>query len=469
MSSTDGNRFLEAVRVQDPATCIAKLQSTGLAIIQNCMRFNTDTKFLNKDAAWTFKYLQEPCLLTICGGELLHNILLKIVDPPILWDSFVRAFREDKLEPQAQQAFAWLLLKLVSLPGEKAARYTQLAQEEALQKRLLNSPEVDVRNLGQRIKHILSTMDTQATFDGDGGPGGRHDNDFADFRKITIMPTADELQAEEKPFMRQASAMEDAKDEDRLGIHLDNQFRLLREDMVGEMRDELQIALGIKKGRHHRGLVIDGFKVLAIECDPVRQQPWGLTLECLRDLPQLSKHQTAAQRVKFVTKNKNFMKHNSQTCLIIDDEVVAFPCIHRDEKLLVSIPPILLLQFSSNQNTRKLFLKLKTGINIKLVQISTAVFAYEPILLRLQAIKEVELCEELLSWKQGATVQPPSFVPDACVQKIESDQSQDLRGLLDIKQSMEIKLDASQSASLLAALTQRVSLIQGPPGKLIGA
>jgi hypothetical protein len=32
-------------------------------------------------------------------------------------------------------------------------------------------------------------------------------------------------------------------------VHLDSQFRLLREDMLGELRNGLQVALGKKKGR----------------------------------------------------------------------------------------------------------------------------------------------------------------------------------------------------------------------------
>jgi len=462
----DGDLFLESITAQqDPAACIQRLIADGLHILQACMRFKTDPAFLNGRADLVLKYLQNPTLKTICGGDLLHQVVFKIVNPPIFWDCFVRAFKDDKLEAQAQQSFAWLLVELVSLPKEKAAQYNELAQEAAIQKRLLESPHHEVRTLGHRIKHIVSTMTAQPTFDGYGGPGGRHDNDSANFREITIMPTADELRSEQKPFMRTARAMEEAvEDDERLAIHLDNQFRLLREDMVGEMREELQIALGIKK-KNHRGMVLEGFTVLGIECNPARQQPWGMRLRCMKDLPQLSKHKGEPKRKKFIIASKNFLKHNSQTCLIVDGEIVAFPCINRNEDLLAAIPPILLLQFPGNQNTSNAFLKLKAGSNIKLVQIDTAVFAYEPILLRLQGIREMGLGDELLSWTEGSDVQPPSSIPDARIGEIENNPTQDLRGLLNIKKSKQIILDKSQCASLLMALKQRVSLIQGPPGK----
>lgn len=37
--------------------------------------------------------------------------------------------------------------------------------------------------------------------------------------------------------------------ETRIAAHLENQFRLLREDMLSELRDDIQIARGQKKGR----------------------------------------------------------------------------------------------------------------------------------------------------------------------------------------------------------------------------
>jgi hypothetical protein len=73
--------------------------------------------------------------------------------------SFVRVFREGGLEEQALQAFAWLLLELITLPDEKAA-CLQLASEDRVQKAFLDSPVVEIRTLGHRIKHVVSTVST---------------------------------------------------------------------------------------------------------------------------------------------------------------------------------------------------------------------------------------------------------------------------------------------------------------------
>jgi hypothetical protein len=130
---------------------------------------------------------------------------------------------------------------------------------------LLTSSQLDTRTFGSKIKHIIAACSPGAAVDNDEvGPGGRHDNDFVNFREITILPTADEIASNEPAFLHPSAQLEDPDPEDtRMAMYLDNQFRLLREDMLYEMREELEIALGEKKGQH-RGLVLDGFNFLDI-------------------------------------------------------------------------------------------------------------------------------------------------------------------------------------------------------------
>ena len=40
--------------------------------------------------------------------------------------------------------------------------------------------------------------------------------------------------------------------EKRVAVHLDNQFRLLREDMLAELRNDLQISLKKKQGKRRK-------------------------------------------------------------------------------------------------------------------------------------------------------------------------------------------------------------------------
>jgi hypothetical protein len=93
------------------------------------MRFDIKLDFLNGSATALLKYLQAPVLKTIAGGDPLTQVVLKIVDPPIFWAAFSQAFKEGLLNENAQLSFAWLLLQLISLPGDAAGPYRDFAQD----------------------------------------------------------------------------------------------------------------------------------------------------------------------------------------------------------------------------------------------------------------------------------------------------------------------------------------------------
>lgn len=466
-TSQNGNLFIEAVCAQpDHATCINKLVTSpkGLSSLQACMRFNTSTTFFNGSATLLFKYIQVPTLKSISGGDLLSQVVLHIVEPPIFWKPFLQAYKDDGLTDDAQHSFGWLLLELISLPGDKALAYYSTAQDPLIQTRLLNSAQFAIRTVGQKIKHVLSSLISPCA--NEDGPGGRHDNDFPDFRQISILPTADELASEEPPFLRIAQAIEDPENQDsRLAIHLDNQYRLLREDMLGEIREELQIALGQKKGRH-RGLVMDGFTPVGISCGTnTRRYAWGMQLESHVSFNKLFKAKVEAKdRKAYLTANRNVFKHQSLACLILDGEVAAFPAIYRDEDLLAKNSPIVVLQFASEPSTSKTILKLRVVQNIRLVQIDTAVFSFEPVLQRLKEIKTMPLSDELLHWNPACSIHQPPSPPQRIIRSINDNPSQSLQDLLDTR--TPINLDPSQRESLLMGLTQNLSLIQGPPGNV---
>jgi len=136
---------------------------------------------------------------------------------------------------------------------------------------------------------------------------------------------------------------------------------------------------------------------------------------------------------------------------------------NRNADLLAEQPPIVILQFPSEAGTANALLRLKTVKSISLVQIDTAVFAFAPVLRRLQEAKELPLLDELLSSSPPTSPPQASSRPLDVVGKIKADPLGDLKHLL--KTASSVRLNASQIASLLSGLTQSVSLIQGPPGK----
>jgi len=457
--------FLEAVCAQsDPAECINRLiaSKSGLISIQAAMRFDTSTAFFNGPATTLFKYLQAPELTAISRGDFLIRVVLNIVHPPIFWSAFIQAFRGGQLHENAQQSFAWLLLQLILLRGETATPYRELAQDPAILNVLLGSSHFETRTTASKIKHILATFGPGAPIDGDYGPGGRHDNDFADFRAISMLPTADEIASSQPPFLRASAQLDAPETEDtRQATYLDNQFRLLREDMLYEMREELHIALGKKKG-NHRGLVVEGFDLLDIHLGKGDKNcKWGITLQCHNDLWHFKKVKPK-DRKAYLVDNRKILKHQSLACLLVDDEIVAFATVNRDEDLLAKIPPVVVLQLEGEASITRALVNIKTGKNVKLVQIDTAVFSYEPVLKALQDAQTVPLSSELLFWNDNCIIGRPSSQPTRVIQAITADPRGDLQALLGTPRS--IILDKSQAASLLAGLTQNVSLIQGPPG-----
>lgn len=102
---------------------------------------------------------------------------------------------------------------------------------------------------------------------------------------------------------------------------------------------------------------------------------------------------------------------------------------------------------------------------MKLVQIDTAVYSYEPVLQRLQEIKTIELGDELLCWEESDPINSPREPPTRVIREIEyAGPGRDLQPILQTA-GKEVKLDPAQTTSLLMGLNQRVSLIQGPPGE----
>ncbi|KAH7098469.1 P-loop containing nucleoside triphosphate hydrolase protein, partial [Auriculariales sp. MPI-PUGE-AT-0066] len=283
--------------------------------------------------------------------------------------------------------------------------------------RLRFEPEAAVL---EQFRRLLSTK------------SGRHDNDFVDFKEIAILPTADEIACAKPAHLLTALALGDVPKDQRPEMVLDNQFRLLREDMIHELREALQNHAKSKekggKGKSPLGFEIAGLKLHGVSGSS------GSASNGYQDrLTRFLQGCQAEDRLQFLKDNKGIIKHRSLACLAVDDKAIAFGEINRNEDLLACKLPIVVLQVSGETNTVDVLSKLKKGRPVKLIQVDTAVFAYEPVLTVLQRMSRPELSPELFLWDNDP-LQAPQSMPDPF------------------------------SNSLLAALSQRVSLIQGPPG-----
>ncbi|KAI6120180.1 P-loop containing nucleoside triphosphate hydrolase protein [Pisolithus croceorrhizus] len=450
--SKDCHLFLQGLCEQgDPAKCANDIVANppGLPAVQQAMRSDLRPNFLNGLASDVLEFL----LRAEMGGDVLNKVIVNIVDPPIFWNEFHMAFENGTLNERAQRVFVKVLSYLLQMPNRDTTAYRQLAGRPSILDKITNSSQEEVRSEGYLIKHILSTAKkpSTSTADPDFVPGGRHDNDFPDFRDIAILPTADELTSTKKPALRPASLLEDPDGkETRVADYLDNTFRLLRDDMMHELKEDIDIALKKKQGEN-RGLVIDGIKVVDIYTGPdSRRIHWGLKLQC------------GSSSSSTDHRGSRMLRHQSLACLIGDGAIMSLGTIHRDEDLLAKKPPIIVFQIEGQISLSKALLHLKKAKQLRLIQIDCAVFAFEPVLKALQRMPVLPLSEEILFWEGGKQIASPPVVVTEITGPLSRYPSMDLKSLLQTPNS--ITLDDSQVFSLLTGLQQRLSLIQGPPG-----
>ena len=467
-NTNDAKLFLEAVcDQQDRSACVEKLVAApqGLQALKMSLRSEVSSAFINQSSASLLRYIADDNVRQLCNGQLLRDILAAVLEPPTFWNALKRCYDERTLSASGIHAFACLLLELLSSPLAIVQLNVFDVAEKALGAGgLLDSSSNNTRSLAYKIQDAVRCKVSGSAALGTTKPGGRHDNDFEDFRKIAIFPTTDEFSAKEQPFYLQSNVVFESEPEKRTAVHLDNQFRLLREDMLGELRNDLRIAGGNKQGRRVsvqlKSLVFHG-----VDCGTTQKRKQAsIALRCYQGLPKLS-GMTREQRKKYYADNRTFLKHMSLGCLLCSNEIVAFGTVDRNEDLLAEDPPIILLQVFGNSAFVKTLISLKTvhQQQFEFVQVDTPFFAYEPVLKCLQEKTSLPLANELLGLIEPRQLAGSPFTPEHVVAEIKRHEGRNLRDLLKIPK--DVILDHSQTESLVAGLAQNVSLIQGPPGK----
>ena len=462
----DAKLFFEAVcNQEDRVGCIEKMvaSSHGLQALKLSLRCDDSDAFMNDTASAFLAYIDGEDLKQVHGGQLLREVLSVVVEPPTFWNALEKKFEQRLLSPIAVYGFAWLLLELLtSPPGFLQLPVFQVAKKVIAS--LLDSSNAKTRSVAYRIQDVLRTTASGALLVKGKKPGGRHDNDFEDFRNIAIFPTADELNAKATPFYVQADVIRETDPEKRAAAHLDNQFRLLREEMLGELRADLQIARGKKQARR----VVRRLKNLAFHSidngGERRRRPASIALRCYGGINVPPG--TADERKKYLVQNtKTVLKHDSFGCLLCSNEIVSFATIDRNEELLAQDTPILLLRILGTSAIVKTLVSLKTTPQqeIEFVMVETPFFAYEPILRSLQEKTSIPLSDELLGLVEKKSFAKSPICPEKLVTRIQQHEGSNLRKILNLQK--DVVLDHSQTTSLIAGLSQTVSLIQGPPGE----
>ncbi|KAG5936840.1 hypothetical protein E4U59_004763 [Claviceps monticola] len=443
----EGNLFLESICAQEsPSICVEKIIASphGLENIQRGVRVNTSAHYISLHVIPFLNYVSHSDVKSLCEGTFLDKIVYAVVEPPTLWKVMAQLYRQNGFINENSDAtiFAWLCLEITLSSSQNLAAVSSDIVISWDWLAFTKHPCRAIRDIGHRIQKVIQIKSTgnpglADVLAGMNGPGGRHDNDFAYYRQISVFPTSDEFASSQRSFYLTASEVHGSAPEDRSRCHLDNQFRLLREDMLSGLREDVQNALGKKKS-HHRVQRLGNIHPVGIESgDKKRSRACCLVADVGSGLE--------------VLQNKN---------------VIAFAYLFRDIDQIARYS-FVQLQLTSEDGLSRVLEVFEQGTReVSFVLVDTPVFAYEPVLEQLKRIIELPLDTYLLNLAPEKDTTPnKGFVPsqdiqdvlDACTESTEESSSIQVGG-------STYKLDEAQRNALVNALGSAVSLIQGPPG-----
>lgn len=464
--------FLEAAqKYPTPSVCIEKIiaSPSGLRSVRHSVRASDDKEFILSRVFPFLSYLSDPDVGAMSEGKLLQQMILAIVVPPTAWFSILQLYIEDGFtaEPNYAQTFAWLCLQIV-ISGSNEIIALSEDISPALQKQpLLNHPSPKVREYGYQIQKVLEirlSVNTESAIGTDTDtPGGRHDNDFANFRQISVYPTRDELASTLRPFYRRAIEVASTDPLRRTSEHLDNQYRLLREDMLAELREDIQVAMG-KKPSRRRCQRLGRLGLLDLNTgDEKRGQLCTLLITVGYGL-EVIHNKNPSQRKFFLKEHPNILRHRAFGALCSGDEILGFAFVHRDIDRLAESPPVVGLQFTSSEVLVKVLDAFRTPQCLCFVLVDTPVFAYEPVLERLKDITELPLEKQIL--RLSGQQDEDNFIPAEHLSNFLEKYGQRQSGGSKIRIGSQMyTLDAAQLDALVYAIRTPLSTIQGPPGK----
>ena len=268
-------------------------------------------------------------------------------------------------------------------------------------------------------------------------PGGRHDNDHADYRRVGLIPTPGELAVKvTAPYLPLDADANRFLEDDEAHL-LDKQFRLLREDLVGPLKQKLADTLGKPTDLLHSAQFVDA------DLFPKA---------CIHLRFQVPKKMGAAKDKEEYWEESRLLQYGTVVGLFQEGSDPLFGrVVDRDSKRLAKEQTIGLL--FEDLTTPLRWIKDASKSSMYLVEISASFFSYEPILKCLQQMDSVPFADEIVHMKPSQKIK---YVGPAAA-NLDKAMASELG-------KHDFDLDDSQQNAVSTALENRVSLIQGPPG-----
>ena len=299
----------------------------------------------------------------------------------------------------------------------------------------------------------------------------QHDNDHPlDFRKVEILPTVGELASTALTSVGFPENTDSTPVGVACGHVLNRQFRLLREDMLAPMKEEMKTELELPQNKQRR--IFSSPEIVEVVLEPRAcflvnvEIPPALRAR-LKDMKKNEISiffEEAGKRVLGKESMVVFLRKNDGTGHVVQAVGLV---VRRDVKefavhagyLTVGIAfgdnflneMLSTVQFQPNNDRpndtndrHKKPFKRGSRFASCLFQATSSYFSYAPVLMTLQTMGNIPFAEEIIMNSPPLPVEYTCRVPPLIKKTLESDRSQ---------------LEAVESA-----MRQRMTLVQGPPG-----
>ena len=280
--------------------------------------------------------------------------------------------------------------------------------------------------------------------------GGRHDNDPPDFRDVSVMPSVDELKCTQRPHLPGPPTSS-------CSAHLERHFRLLREDLLGPARTELQL---FQKGEGDRRKRFSAVAIESVDVNTKDQKKVMVVVSFALEPGRKALLMTAQKdRVSYwESYSTGILPINCLVLLMAPDGSEAFATvIHREARELAGLKnddyrPRVGLRFeaegrSNAEAVGRIFKFVGRGPVCNILTITSSYFSYAPVLNVLQKKDRFALSDIVLN--------PADYHPQ---------RPEYLSKVPNLESFFPESLNPSQRDAMQNAFGSELALIQGPPG-----